>query len=87
MDVAGLLIGARADVNKKNHDGQTPLMQVAYWASRNRSNAAIAYLLLKAGADGQAVDNKGNNVLSYVSKDNTNSALKTALASIPVTVS
>ena len=59
----GIFVEAGADVNAKDNDGRTALMNAAYWGSEQ-----AAYLLLLAGADIHAADNEGQTALMIVKK-------------------
>lgn len=56
------LIGAKADLNKANYNGRTPLM-----AAASRGNDAIVKALVKAGADVKAKDKKDKTAFDYAS--------------------
>lgn len=61
---AELLLGAGADVNARNRDGQTPL-HVGMRVGRDDHERRIAFsrLLLEHGADARAVDERGRTPL------------------------
>ncbi|GMU22399.1 MAG: hypothetical protein AMXMBFR13_24850 [Phycisphaerae bacterium] len=59
--VAGLLIGAGANVNHRNKQGETPLM----WTAR-QSNLGCIKLLLSAGADPYARDRQGRQAIDHM---------------------
>ncbi|KAI0103902.1 ankyrin repeat-containing domain protein [Nemania sp. FL0031] len=61
-----------ADLNIKNHDGQTPLhvaLLANHGASRGFFREDVVRALVKAGADVNAVDAQGRNCLAYAGRD------------------
>lgn len=60
-DLAEFLIENGADIEAKDHNGQTPL----FYTTRRFSNTQAAGLLIKSGADINARDNRGNTPLIW----------------------
>lgn len=54
MSRCSMLLAAGADVNARNHDGDTPLTNAACWGSRK-----VVELLLAHGADRELADGVG----------------------------
>jgi ankyrin repeat protein len=61
-EMVKFLINQGADVEARNNDGQTPLMQMSY-ATWNPPEDTL--VMLKHGADATAQDNTGNTALMY----------------------
>ncbi|KAJ8130340.1 hypothetical protein O1611_g3291 [Lasiodiplodia mahajangana] len=63
-----------ADLNVRNHEGQTPLhiaLRAKHGSSYGFFCEDVARALVKAGADVNAVDAKGRNCLAYAGRDVT----------------
>lgn len=63
VDVASVLIGARADVNRPVADGFTPLITAA-----STGNLEMVRTLLAAGADPRVIDDEGQSALEVATK-------------------
>jgi len=74
------LLGAKADVNKRNPQGKTPLMMAVY-----HGNASVVSKLLSANADVCVADEQGNTALSLAVRNGVShivDMLRAAKASI-----
>lgn len=58
--VGELLIQAGSDIEARDDEGKTPLF---YWSMHDYSDVNTASILLRHGANAQALDNDGNSVL------------------------
>ncbi len=64
--IVNKLIGAGADVNTQNNDGQTPLMNLIHGVNISKTRELVD-LLLFAGADPNIQDNEGTTALMIAS--------------------
>jgi ankyrin repeat protein len=74
VELARLLVAAKADVNAANRYGLTPLSIAA-----NNANGAMVRLLLDAGADAKATIRQGETVLMAASRTGNPEAVKLLL--------
>lgn len=79
-NVVQLLVAAGADVNAKDDDGLTPLMQAMLMGSDIRPTAGVIDLLLANGADLQARNNEGDTVLGIAANHGVLEAVKVLVA-------
>ena len=71
------LMKAKADVNAKNNNGETPLMAVCRGKSKEAEDAQIT--LLEAGSDVAAKDSAGNTALMYASSNSNKTLAKSMI--------
>ena len=65
VNIVRLIINLGVDVNARDNDGETALMDAPWIGSSQASAAAITKLLLENGADVNAKDNKSWTALTY----------------------
>lgn len=72
-EVVKVLIQAGANVNAKNHNGETPLLLASvYSSSMNHKNSGVIRELLQAGADPNARDREGRSPMIRAAEKTTN---------------
>jgi ankyrin repeat protein len=89
LQIVRLLLEKNANVNQANDNGIVPLMQISrinVWTLDMASptlRVTIAKMLLEAGADPSAVDNKGKTALQYAIENNQPELIKLLLPISP----
>ena len=78
------LVDAKANVNKANRDGMTPLMLFSAFSGKsNGAEIECLQILLNAGADPSARDNHGKTALDYAIERNNIEAINILLPISP----